>query len=355
MSGLSLHDHPHRRLNILTGEWMLVSPHRTRRPWQGKLEKPVEAGRPAYDPHCYLCPGNQRAGGAANPAYTGTFVFTNDFSALLPDAPSGSYEQGLLMAEGERGICRVVCFSPNHALTIPEMAVEDIIGVVETWQREYQELGSLPFINHVQIFENKGEVMGCSNPHPHGQIWAQASVPMEALKKGRQQQAYFKKSGRSLLGDYLKQELQLQERIVLENEHFAALTPFWAVWPFEAMIVPRRHMQHIGQLGREEKQAFAAILQELTIRYDNIFETSFPYSMGIHQCPTDGAAHEAWRWHVCFYPPLLRSATVKKFMVGYEMFGEPQRDIAVEKAADMLRSVPAKHYKSLGPDNEAKR
>ncbi|MCB9303678.1 MAG: UDP-glucose--hexose-1-phosphate uridylyltransferase [Lewinellaceae bacterium] len=347
MPGLSLHDHPHRRLNILTGEWILVSPHRTKRPWQGKVEKSVEAVRPDYDPGCYLCPGNERAGGFSNPDYTGTYVFTNDFAALLPDAPTQSFEQGLLMAEGEPGICKVICFSPNHALTLPEMEVKDLVGVVETWQREYADLGSQPFVNHVQIFENKGEIMGCSNPHPHGQIWAQASAPMEAQKKGRQQRAYFKKSGRSLLSDYLKQELQLKERIVLDNEHFVALTPFWAVWPFEAMIIPRRHMQHIGQLTEEEQQAFAAILQGLTIRFDNIFETAFPYSMGIHQSPTDGQAHEEWHWHTSFYPPLLRSASVKKFMVGYEMFGEPQRDITAEKAAEMLRNVPAQHYKKI--------
>ena len=346
MEIFSLKEHPHRRFNILTGEWVLVSPHRNKRPWQGKTESMSADARPVYDPTCYLCPGNQRAGGAQTPVYMGTYVFTNDFPALLPDTPEASMRDGLLLAYSERGICRVICFSPNHALTLPEMEEADLLGVIELWQREYLELGSLPFINHVQIFENKGEIMGCSNPHPHGQIWAQYAIPNEAAKKSAQQKAWFEKTGRTLLSEYLEQERRLGERIVLENEHFTVLAPFWAVWPFEVMIIPRRQQQHIGLMSEQEKTALAAIIKALTIRLDNVFETSFPYSAGIHQAPTDGLEHPEWHWHFSFYPPLLRSATVKKFMVGYEMFGESQRDITAEQAADRLRNVSSRHYKT---------
>lgn len=334
-----LSDQPHRRLNILTGEWVLVSPHRTKRPWQGKIEAASEGKRPSYDPNCYLCPGNIRAGGQQTPKYESTYAFDNDFSAMLPDTPEGEYREGLLLAKGERGICRVLCFSPDHSLTLPDMAGEDIVRVIETWQREYAQLGSLPFINHVQIFENKGEIQGCSNPHPHGQIWAQGSIPNEALKKGTQQRIHFEKHGKSLLAEYLEQELQSGERIIFRNEHMAALVPFWAVWPFEAMIIPLRHQQHIGQMSAIEKEAFASTLKSLTGAYDLLFNTSFPYSAGIHQSPTDGLAHPEWHWHMSFYPPLLRSATVRKFMVGYEMFGEAQRDITAEWAAERLRGL----------------
>ncbi len=336
---LNFSDDPHRRYNILTGEWVLVSPHRTKRPWQGKTEKAADENRPSYDPGCYLCPGNERAGGHQNPAYTDVFIFTNDFAALMPDSGNGIFNKGLLKAEGERGICKVVCFSPDHSKTIPGMAMEAIEKVVDCWQREYLELGSLDFINHVQIFENKGAIMGCSNPHPHGQIWAQSSVPQEVVKKANQQLQYWKKNGTSLLLDYLNQELAEGERIVCENENFVALVPFWAVWPYEAMIIPKRHFQHIGQMSDGEKRTFAAILKDLTQRFDRIFDTSFPYSSGIHQCPTDGQEHPEWHFHMAFYPPLLRSATVKKFMVGYEMFANPQRDITAEMAAAQLREV----------------
>ena len=345
-STLSLTNDPHRRYNILTEEWVFVSPHRTKRPWQGKVEKTVTEERPNYDPQCYLCPGNERAGGHTNDQYTDPYVFTNDFASLLTNSPDASREDGFLRAQGERGSCRVICFSPNHALTIPEMAEEDIQKVIRAWQREYVSLGSQDFIKHVQIFENKGAIMGCSNPHPHGQIWAQSSVPQEVEKKTHTQQAYYQQHQRSLLGDYLAQELALRERIVLENAHFVALVPFWAVWPYEAMIVPKRPMPDITQLRPEEVPTFASIVKQLTVRFDNIFQTSFPYSMGIHQCPTDGQRHSEWHWHMSFCPPLLRSATVKKFMVGYEMFAEPQRDITAETAAQTLREVPGKHYKS---------
>ena len=345
MNALNLEDHPHKRYNILTGDWILVSPHRTKRPWQGKVEDLPADNRPSYDPSCYLCPGNERAGGAKNPVYTDTFVFTNDFGALLSDTPEGKMENGLLRAEGEAGICRVLCFSPDHSLTLPEMSGQSIQKVIELWQDQYKELGEKSLIKHVQIFENKGQIMGCSNPHPHGQIWAQSSIPQEVAKKCIKQKEYFDQHGRSLLGDYLKQEMEARDRIVLENDHFLALVPFWAVWPYEAMIAPKRPMQHILQLTEAEKVSFASILKGLTIRLDNIFNTSFPYSMGIHQAPTDGKAYPEWHWHMSFYPPLLRSATVKKFMVGYEMFANPQRDITAEMAAAKMREVPAVHYK----------
>lgn len=339
-----MHQNSHRRLNPLTGEWVLVSPHRTKRPWQGKVESLPADNRPVYDPECYLCPGNTRSGGAQNTAYTDVYVFTNDFAALSAGADPERMEDGLLVAEGEPGICRVICFSPDHSLTLPRMSLEAVERVIDVWQAEYTTLGSHPGVNHVQIFENKGSIMGCSNPHPHGQIWAQGSVPNEVQKKTDRQNAYFNRMGSTLLADYLEQELASQERIVLEGDHFVALVPFWAVWPYETMLIPRRPMATILGLTQAEKRDFAATLRRLTIRYDNLFSTSFPYSAGIHQAPTDGQEHLAWHWHMSFYPPLLRSATVKKFMVGYEMFAEPQRDITPEMAAAQLRGLSEIHY-----------
>lgn len=339
-----LNNTPHRRYNILTGEWILVSPHRTKRPWQGKTEDSKNQKKERYDPSCYLCPGNTRASGDTNPDYKEPFTFVNDYSSLLPNSPEISFEEGLLKAESEKGICKVVCFSPDHSLTLPLMNENDITKVIQMWKKEYVELGANKGINYVQIFENKGAIMGCSNPHPHGQIWSQSSIPTEILKKSIKFKEYWNKNQRSLLADYLEQELKDGQRILEENEHFAALVPYWAIWPFEAMIIPKRHLQHIGQLTAAEEKSYAEILKKLTIKYDNLFDTSFPYSSGIHQIPTDGKLYPEWHFHMSFYPPLLRSATVKKFMVGYEMFAGPQRDITAEEAAERLNELSRVHY-----------
>ncbi|MCU7550186.1 UDP-glucose--hexose-1-phosphate uridylyltransferase [Chitinophagaceae bacterium LB-8] len=341
-----LHEHPHTRLNLLTGDWILVSPHRTKRPWQGKVETLPPDNRPSYDPKCYLCPGNERADGSINPVYKDSFVFTNDFSALLYDTPHGEINiDDLLKAQSEKGICRVISFSPDHSLTLPLLSVEGIEKVIELWQKEFKDLSSDPSIRYIQIFENKGEIMGCSNPHPHGQIWASSSLPLELVKETREQKKYWEEKGRSLLSDYIQLELKQKERLVLENEHFVALVPFWAVWPYETMIVSKRHLQNILQFTDEEKTAFADILKKLTAKYDNLFEISFPYSAGMHQAPVNDEEHPEWHWHMHFYPPLLRSATVKKFMVGYEMLANPQRDVTAEWAAERLRSLSEVHYK----------
>jgi UDPglucose--hexose-1-phosphate uridylyltransferase len=337
---------PHRRLNRLTGEWVLVSPHRTARPWQGQVEEAPSAKRPAYDPACYLCPGNERAGGARTPSYTKTFVFQNDYSALLadtpasPDVPTDPGAAPLLAAEAERGICRVVCFSPRHDLTLAGMELPALRGVVDTWAAQHEELGAIDWVRYVQIFENRGAMMGASNPHPHGQIWANERIPNEPAKELAQQRAYSAARGGCLLCDYLALELERGERVVCQNDHFVALVPFWAVWPFETLVLPRAHRGAIGDLAPAERDGLADLLRRLTRRYDSLFEVSFPYSMGFHQRPTDGGAHPEWHLHAHFYPPLLRSATVRKFMVGYELLGQPQRDITPEAAADRLRSLP---------------
>ena len=336
---LNLETHPHRRYNILTQEWVLVSPHRTKRPWQGKTETSAKKEKISYDSECYLCPTNKRINGEVNEDYKNTKVFTNDFGALLSDTPLFNFKKGLLQANGESGICKVICFSPNHSLTIPDMEIADLVKVVETWQKEYRELGALEDINYVQIFENKGAIMGCSNPHPHGQIWAQNSIPTEIEKKTASQKDYFSIENKSLLQQYVEDELKEGTRIVSENNNFVTLIPFWAVWPYEAMIVPKRHMPSINELTSEEKEGFAEALKTLTQKYDALFDTSFPYSSGIHQAPTNGEDYSEWHWHMSFYPPLLRSATVKKFMVGYEMFAMPQRDITPESAAEKLKAL----------------
>jgi UDPglucose--hexose-1-phosphate uridylyltransferase len=335
----SLRDAPHRRLNPLTGEWVLVSPHRTERPWQGRQEPKAAPAALGYDPNCYLCAGNLRANGARNSDYPHTFVFDNDFPALKADAPMAREDNGLFVAEGEPGVCRVLCFSPRHDLTLSRMSVADIELIVEAWIEETISLGSLPDIGSVQIFENRGEMMGASNPHPHGQIWATRHLPNELEKETQSQGEHFLKFGRPLLVDYLDQELKIGERIVFANDDFCVLAPFWAIWPFETMILPRRRIGGFDELGASERTSLAAALSELTRRYDRLFDVSFPYSMGFHQKPTDGALHREWQLHAHFYPPLLRSATVRKFMVGFEMLGSPQRDLTPEAAAARLREA----------------
>jgi UDPglucose--hexose-1-phosphate uridylyltransferase len=339
-------DHPHRRRNALTGDWVLVSPHRTQRPWQGKQETAARDTRPPYDPKCYLCPSNERAGGIKNPEYTGTFVFTNDFAAILPEpgeAPGGDSE--LLSSKPVSGTCRVICFSPRHDWTLPEMPIDAIRGVVDVWAEQTRELGAKH--RWVQVFENKGEIMGCSNPHPHGQIWASDSLPNEPAKEDRQQREYSQKHNSPLLLDYLDTELRENTRIVVENEHWVALVPYWATWPYEILLLPRRHVLRLPDLSDDERDSLADILKRQLTRYDNLFEVSFPYSMGWHGAPTGDAAGENshWQLHAHFYPPLLRSATVKKFMVGYEMMAEAQRDLTPELAAQTLRDQSEVHFK----------
>lgn len=343
----NIKEHPHRRYNPLTGEWVLVSPHRTDRPWQGQVEEPTIERQPTYDPRCYLCPGNERAGGARNPKYMATFVFENDFAALKPETPEGRIDQGgLLVAQAEKGICRVVCFSPRHDLTIARMTLEEISNVVDTWTDQYDELGKMPFINWVQIFENRGAMMGASNPHPHCQIWANFSIPNEPTKEAEAQSQYWIAHRKCLLCDYLQLELKNRERLVCENDFFSALVPFWAIWPFETMIISKHHVVSLNEFDRNQRQGLADILKRITTRYDNLFRTPFPYSMGFHQRPTDGKNHAEWHFHAHYYPPLLRSATVRKFMVGYELLATPQRDITPESAAQRLQTLPEEHYQA---------
>ena len=331
---------PHRRLNPLTGEWVLVSPHRTQRPWQGQVEETARTAQPEYDPSCYLCPGNERAGGARNPRYTSTFVFDNDFAALRPDTPPDRFdESGLLVAQGEPGICRVVCFSPKHDLTIAHMEPGDLRHVVDTWAGQYRELGARESIRYVQIFENRGAMMGCSNAHPHCQIWCNSHLPNEVAKEQAAQLAWREARARCLICDYAALEAGRRERLVDENASWMAVVPFWAVWPFETMVMPRRHIGAIDGLDDAERNGLADILKRLTARYDRLFAVPFPYSMGFHQCPTDGQTHPEWHMHLHFHPPLLRSATVRKFLVGYELLATPQRDLTPEAAAERLRAV----------------
>jgi UDPglucose--hexose-1-phosphate uridylyltransferase len=343
---MNLFSQPHRRYNPLTDEWLLVSPQRTQRPWLGQVEKLPPEARPTYDPHCYLCPGNERAGGRRNPPYTSTFVFDNDFAALWPDTPLAEIDRrGLIRAASERGICRVICFSPRHDWTLPDMPLADIRRVVDVWVEQTLDLGACDFIHYVQVFENKGEMMGASNPHPHCQVWANEHVPTEPAKELRSTTAYQKEHGTCLLCDYLALELAAGERLVLQNEHFVVLVPFWAVWPFETLLLARRHVGALPALHDEEREALADIIKRLTTRYDNLFEISFPYSMGFHQSPPDGAPHPETHLHAHYYPPLLRSATVRKFMVGYELLANPQRDLTAETAAARLREMSEVLYR----------
>lgn len=347
MTDFNQHEHPHRRYNPLLNEWVLVSPHRAKRPWQGQEETVVESPRYEYDETCYLCAGNQRSNGELNPDYSATYVFDNDFAALSNAAFSVQPTTSkLFQLQPERGINRVVCFSPNHSLTLAELEVADILKVVETWKHEFEQLGSLEYINHVQIFENKGAIMGCSNAHPHGQIWAQSSLPSLVQRTQDNLKSYFEANESDLLSDYLEQEMELKERIVSENEHFVLLVPFWAIWPFETMLISKRNFGAISEITQEEQVSFAEILKITTVKYDNVFNASFPYSAGMHQGPTDGESHPEWHFHVHFYPPLLRSSTVKKFMVGYELLAEAQRDITPEQSAKILRELPNIHYKN---------
>ena len=333
---------PHRRYNPLKNEWVLVSPHRTQRPWQGQTEAKTAEVALTYDPTCYLCPGNLRAGGVRTDKYTSTYVFENDFAALKPNAPrfvSDEGGKGLLVAEGESGVCRVICFSPRHDLTLAKMSIAEICAVVNVWAEQYVELGSREDIDYVQVFENRGAMMGASNPHPHGQIWASRSVPNEIVAELRGQREYLAKNRAVLLREYGQMEESLGERVVTQNSSFLAVVPFWAVWPFEVMILPRRHVTQLQEFTEAERSEFAAILKDVTATYDQVFDTPFPYSMGLHPAPCDGQEHPEWQFHAHFYPPLLRSASIRKFMVGYELLGSPQRDITPELAAETLRQA----------------
>ena len=340
----------HRRFNPLKRDWVLVSPQRNERPWGGKLENVVTSPTPEFDPDCYLCPGNKRSSGVRNPDYSSTFVFTNDFPALVPDIKARKQDDSgreLMLSESEAGICKVVCFSPRHDLTLARMTVPEITSVVEVWAQEHAEIGSLAWVNYIQIFENRGEIMGCSNPHPHGQIWANQTIPNEPRKEQESQRAYKQKYSACLLCDYLELEKKTGEHTVVQNDHFAALVPFWAVWPFETLVISKRHTGDLVSLDSAAREGLADIFKQLTNRYDNLFETSFPYSMGFHQAPTDGESHSEWHLHAHFYPPLLRSAAMRKFMVGYEMLAGPQRDITPEIAAGTLRNLSGTHYADL--------
>jgi UDPglucose--hexose-1-phosphate uridylyltransferase len=321
-------------------EWMLVSPHRATRPWQGQVEPVPPENRPQYDPTCYLCPGNVRANGEHNPPYTSTFVFPNDFAALLPDVVPGAMDEGgLLRAESEPGICRVVCFSPRHDLTLAQMPVADVRAVVDAWSDQTEELAALPWMAHVEVFENRGAQMGASNPHPHGQIWANATLPTIPAAELRAQTRYQEQKGKCLLCDYIALEERAAERIVVRNDEWIAMVPFWAVWPFETILLPARHVGSIPEMDAAARDGLADLLCRMLRRYDHLFEVSFPYSMGWHQAPTDGK-YPQWHLHGHVYPPLLRSATVRKWMVGYELLAQPQRDITAEQAAERLRSLP---------------
>lgn len=339
-------NNPHRRFNLLTREWVLVSPHRAKRPWLGQVEKRAPENLPTYDPACYLCPRNERAGGFFNPDYTGTFIFENDFAALLPNAEEKTPQDSpLLVSVPEQGQCLVVCFSPRHDLTLPELELPAIENVLDTWTSASSDLAKKDFVQYVQVFENKGAMMGCSNPHPHSQIWAQSQSPNEITKEMDSQTVYFNQHQRPLLLDYIREEQKRKERVLFSNDHFTAVVPFWAVWPFEVLVSAHRATQSLADLTATEVSALAEVFKHVTTKYDNLFEISFPYSMGFHQAPADGGSHPEWVLHAHFYPPLLRSATVRKFMVGFEMLAMPQRDITPEVAAERIRSLSNIHYK----------
>lgn len=334
----SIYEHPHRRYNRLTGEWVLVSPHRAKRPWQGKVEEHSREALPRYDPECYLCPGNKRISGLVNPKYEQTYVFTNDFQALQPEGGDALDEDDRLLRSAEvRGTCRVVCYSPRHDLTLAEMDPEMIRSVIDCWAEQFSELGQTFY--WVQVFENKGAMMGASNPHPHGQIWALDTLPNEPFKEDSNQRAYTEREGGVLLLECLQEELETYERVVVENESWVALVPYWAIWPYETLIVPKRHVLRLPDLGNEERNQLAQVMKVLLLRYDALFNAPFPYSMGWHGAPFDEGPNDHWQLHAHFYPPLLRSATVKKFSVGFEMLAEAQRDLTAETAAARLRDL----------------
>jgi len=340
---------PHRRFNPLTREWILVSPQRNQRPWQGQTEGTTSADALQYDPACYMCPGNTRANGSVNPHYKSVFAFDNDYPALLPHGASAKINhRDLLIAESETGICRVLCFSPRHDLTLSGMATRDIRVVVDCWADQFQELGARDEIQYVQIFENRGATMGASNPHPHCQIWATADLPNQSRREQESLENYARKNNACLLCDYLQLERSQQERIICENSSFVVVVPFWAAWPFETLLISKQHVGAMPDLNDAERNLLADIMKQLTTRYDNLFEVSFPYSMGFHERPADAQPHSEWHLHAHYYPPLLRSATIQKFMVGYEMLGSPQRDITPESAATQLRQLPASHYREAG-------
>ncbi|BBG60972.1 Galactose-1-phosphate uridylyltransferase [Providencia rustigianii] len=339
-------ENPHRRYNPLTGQWVLVSPHRSKRPWSGQDEKPAFSELAKYDQHCYLCPTNQRVSGELNPDYQGTFVFQNDYSALLPETcEQPSNQSDLFQTQAVSGLSRVICFSPDHSKTLPELTLPEIGQVVDTWQQQISEL-SERFL-WVQVFENKGEAMGCSQPHPHGQIWASDFLPNEIARKDHFLAEYYQRHGSNLLNDYVKAEMQDGARTVVETEHWIALVPYWAAWPFETMLLPKKHIKRMDEMSESIRADLSLALKQLTCRYDNLFNCAFPYSMGWHFAPffDHGKDIEHWQLHALFYPPLLRSATVKKFMVGYEMLAETQRDLTPEQAAQRLREVSDIHYK----------
>ncbi len=348
------YDLPHRRYNPMTGEWVLASPHRAKRPWLGQVEKTQAEHTPTHDPTCYLCPGNTRVGGTiVNPDYTGTYVFDNDFPALLtPEAMAAAEGHAsaatgsgdLFRAESVSGMSRVVCFSPRHDLSLPQLSGPEVEAVLRTWAGQTRELGALDHVGYVQVFENKGASMGASNPHPHSQLWATSNVPHVVELEMDYQRRYLANHGRPLLVDYVEQERRLQERVVCANDHFTILVPFWAVWPFEMMVVAHRPTRYLFDLTDGEYAALADVMRRSLAKYDNLFEISFPYSFGWHQAPFDGDDHPEWVLHGHWYPPLLRSATVRKFLVGYEMLAQPQRDLTAETAAARLRDLSDVHY-----------